>query len=152
MSFSSASERTDLTLLDTSGVLAAMFPDQRRHKESASALLSAEPPLVLSPFVLAELDYFIARYAGVAVELQMLEQVIAGAYELAMFTPADLEEARGVISKYADQEVGLADASIVVLSRRLSDLDLLTLDQRHFRALRGARGKPFRIVPPNETK
>jgi hypothetical protein len=42
---------------------------------------------------------------------------------------------------------GDADASIVVLSRRYETLDVLTLDERHFRTLRGATGRPFRILP-----
>ncbi len=47
-------------LVDTSGVLAALFSDQAQHEECASALRGATPPLVLSPFVLAELDDLLA--------------------------------------------------------------------------------------------
>ena len=52
-----------------------------------------------------------------------------------------------MIETYGDLEVGLADASIVVLSRRYEVLDLLTLDERHFRTLRGSGGRPFRLLP-----
>jgi len=48
-------------VVDTSGVLAALFPDQRRHRECATVLNEHEGPLLLSPFVLAELDYLIAN-------------------------------------------------------------------------------------------
>jgi hypothetical protein len=34
-----------------------------------------------------------------------------------------------------------------VLSRRHDTLDVLTLDERHFRTLRGSTGRPFRILP-----
>ena len=43
--------------------------------------------------------------------------------------------------------IGLADASIVVLAERLDVHDLLTLDERHFRAVLGPRDKPFRLLP-----
>jgi predicted nucleic acid-binding protein len=42
---------------------------------------------------------------------------------------------------------GLADASIVVLADRYATLDLLTLDERHFRAVRGLGNRPFRLLP-----
>lgn len=136
-----------MILLDTSGLLAALFPDQRHHERCVETLLSDRGPLVLSPFVLAELDYLVGKLAGVDVELELLDEVARGAYRLAEFGNADLEEARGVIAKYRELAVGLADASIVVLSRRLGSLDVLTLDERHFRAMRGARGRHFRILP-----
>jgi len=136
-----------MILLDTSGLLAALFTDQRRHHACAAALLEAKPPLVVSPFVLAELDYLVAKLAGVDVELELLAEVAREAYRLADFDHRDVEEARGVIARHADLGIGLADASIVVLSRRLGCLDLLTLDERHLRVLRGSKDRPFRILP-----
>lgn len=141
-----------MILLDTSGLIAALFPDQREHESCARTLLSNTEALILSPFVLAELDYLVAKLAGVAVELDVLEEVARGAYRLAEFSAADVEEARTVIAKHRDLDIGLADASIVVLSRRLGTLDVLTLDERHFRAMRGARGRPFRLLPSDRRR
>jgi predicted nucleic acid-binding protein len=134
-------------LLDTSGLLAALFADQRRHEECKEALLGADPPLLLSPFVLAELDHLVARLAGVAAEKDLLAEVAGGAFALAPMTADDVDEARIVISRYEDLGIGLADASLVVLSNRHQTTDVLTLDERHFRAIRGWHGKPFRILP-----
>jgi hypothetical protein len=47
----------------------------------------------------------------------------------------DVGLARAVIEQHADLRVGLADASIVVLAQRHALVDVLTLDQRHFRVL-----------------
>jgi hypothetical protein len=94
--------------------------------------------LLLSPFVLAELDYLLATRVGLQAELALLAEVGRGAYRLEPFEAADVAMAEEVIETYADLEVGLADASIVVLSRRHEVLDLLTLDERHFRTLRGS--------------
>ena len=136
-----------MILLDTSGLLAALFGDQRHHAEAAAALLRAEPPLLLSPFVLAELDYLVSKLAGVEVELELLADVAREAYTLASFGPAQVEEARRVIAEHADLGLGLADASLVVLARAFDCREVLTLDQRHFRAVRGPRGRPFRLLP-----
>lgn len=132
-------------LIDTSGLLAALFADQRHHQECAAALLSTGRPLVLSPFVLAELDYLVGKLAGVDAQLALLDEVSRGAYELATFTAHVVGLAREVAVKYRDLEIGLADASIVVLARRLSDPDVLTLDERHFRVLSGEH--PLRLLP-----
>jgi predicted nucleic acid-binding protein len=48
---------------------------------------------------------------------------------------------------YSDLQVGLADASIVVLAERHGSADVLTFDRRHFRAMRGPGGRPFRLLP-----
>lgn len=136
-----------MILLDTSGLLAALFPDQKDHARCSHVLLEAEGPLVLSPFVLAETDYLISKLAGVAVELDFLAEVARGAYELALFPAVAVEQAHGIIDQYADLGIGLADASIVVLSRRLQITDLLSLDERHFRTIPGFKDRPFRILP-----
>jgi predicted nucleic acid-binding protein len=136
-----------MILLDTSGLLAALFADQRQHGTCAEALRRAKPPLLLSPFVLAELDYLVTKLTSVEVELELLVEVAGGAYELCDFDFQDVDEARSVIRGHRDLGLRLADASLVVLSRRFDCLDVLTLDARHFRALRGARNRAFRMLP-----
>ena len=136
-----------MLLIDTSGFLAALFPDQERHAESARILQESRGPLILSPFVLAETDYLVARFGGVGVELELLREVARGAYLLARFEEADIDQAQQVISTYQDLGIGLADASLVVLSRRHRVLDLLSLDERHFRTVRGHAERPFRLLP-----
>ncbi|MEE4271349.1 MAG: PIN domain-containing protein [Thermoanaerobaculales bacterium] len=136
-----------MILLDTSGLLAALFVDQRRHAECARVVSEAGRPLVLSPFVLAELDYLVAKLAGEAVERELLAEVARGAYQLVEINARDVEEARVVIERHEGLGIGLADAATVVLSRRLGCLDLLTLDERHFRVLRGFKDRPFRVLP-----
>jgi predicted nucleic acid-binding protein len=134
-------------LIDTSGLLAALFPDQRLHKECAAALRDAEPPRIMSPFVLAELDYLILKYAGVEVELMLLDEVRRGVYALGDVGPYEMADAQSVIKKYASLRVGLADASTVVLAEKHKTRDVLTLDERHFRAMKTASRKSFRILP-----
>jgi len=110
-------------------------------------LLSATPPRIISPFVLAEADYLIQKFGGVDAEIVFLAEIGRGAYELAAFDEDDVENARQIINKYRTLGVGLADASIAVLSKRYDTFDVLTLDERHFRAIRPAPRKNFRILP-----
>ena len=136
-----------MILLDTSGLLSALFPDQRHHEACANALLAAEAPLIVSPFVLAEIDYLITKYAGVREEIDFLGDVAAGAYAIAPFEKSDVERAARVVERYRDLDVGLTDASIVALAERYGTVDVLTLDERHFRSLRTGNGQPFRLLP-----
>ena len=136
-----------MIVVDTSGVLAALFPDQRRHAECARVLTEMEGPFILSPFVLAELDYLVAKLANVETELRLLHEVASGAYGLAPFLAGDVQEANSLIEQYSDLGIGLADASIVVLARRHRTRDVLTLDERHFRTLTGLGERSFRILP-----
>ena len=136
-----------MILLDTSGLLSALFSDQNRHAESKEVIENADRPLVLSPFVLAEVDYLVRKYADVGVELELLDEVASGAYALASFGFDDVGAAARVIDRYRDLDIGLADASIVVLADRAGTTDVLTLDERHFRAMRALNGETFRLLP-----
>lgn len=109
--------------------------------------MDTPPPLLLSPFVLAELDYLLMRHVGHRAQLALLDEVVRGAYQLEPFGTDDVAQAKEVVEQYADLEIGLADASIVVLARRHAISDVLTLDQRHFRAMRVERRRRFTILP-----
>jgi hypothetical protein len=80
-------------------------------------------------------------------ELVMLAEVAAGAYALAEFGAGDVERSMQVVDQYRDLGIGLADASIVVLADRVGTNDLLTLDERHFRAVATVDGGTFRLFP-----
>jgi predicted nucleic acid-binding protein len=137
-------------LLDTSGLLAAVDASQRRHAECAAVLQGADGPLLLSPFVLAELDYLLGRHVGIAAQTALLGEVVRGAYRLESFDAADIETARTVMERYAGLRIGIAVASIVVLAERHRLRDVLTLDERHFRTLRFGRRQRFRILPADD--
>ena len=136
-----------MILVDTSGLLAAIDASQNEHAAAAAALKQATPPLLLSPFVLAELDYLLLSRVGTHAETALLKEVAEGAYQLEPFDRADVDAALTYVNRYADVELGLADASIIVLSDRHDVADLLTLDQGHFRVARGKGGQRFRLLP-----
>ncbi len=133
-------------MLDTSGVLAAVDPRQAQHA-AASEVLRLPQRRILSPFVLAELDYLINTHSGQAEALKLLRDVARGVYELGAFSDGDVAVATEIIERYADLNLGLADASVMVLASRYGCFDILTLDQRHFRAVVAPGGRHFRLLP-----
>jgi predicted nucleic acid-binding protein len=136
-----------LIVLDTSALYAALVDTEAHHDQARQALEQESPPFVLSPFVLCELDYLLVTGVGAATELALLADVAACAYLLAPFAEEDVAAAAGVIGRYGDLAIGLADASVVVLADRYGTDRVLTLDERHFRALRTLDGRPFTLLP-----
>lgn len=136
-----------MILLDTSGLLAAIDSSQNLHVKAAAALRDVTGPLLLSPFVLAELDYLLATRVGAHAQHALLDEVARGAYRLEPFTAEDVAAAAVILRRYEDLNIGLADASIAILAERHGVLDVLTLDHRHFQALRGPGARRFRLRP-----
>ena len=136
-----------MIILDTSGLLAALDESQRMHAAAVAALRGAPVPWILSPFVLTELDYLLATRVGQAAERALLAEIGRGVYRLETLEADDIATAERLIGRHADLDIGLADASIVVLANRFGVRDVLTLDERHFRVLRGPGGRPFRVLP-----
>lgn len=136
-----------MIVLDTGGLYAALDANEALHGRAVAALVAATPPRIVSPFVLAELDYLIAGRVGHQAQMALADEVARGAYQLELFSSEDVGHAKRIMEQYADLRIGLADASVVVLANRHRTLDLLCTDERHFRALRGTGGKPFRLLP-----
>src|SRR5262249_33095097 len=134
-------------VLDTGGLYAAIDANEELHHRCATVLSTARPPRLLSPFVLAELDYLVGERVGHEAQMALAEEVVNGAYRLEPFAAADVDHAQRIMERYAELRIGLADASVVVLAQRHRTLDLLCTDERHFRALRGHAGKAFRLLP-----
>jgi uncharacterized protein len=134
-------------LVDTSAVLQLASSTGHRHADVLRVVEQLDGPFLMSPFVLAELDYMVGERHGLQKQLALLGEVADGAYELASFGREDVAAARGVVERYGDLRVGLADASLVVLAERHGTADVLTFDNRHFRAMRGPGGRPFRLLP-----
>jgi uncharacterized protein len=136
-----------LILVDASGLLAVVNDRDPAHDAATRAFEADAGPYILSPFVLAEVDYLVTSRVGVAAELSLLGDVAAGAYMVPPVGNDHVARARDVVSQYEDIAIGLADASIVVLAEEFGTNRVLTLDERHFRALRTRSGDAFMLLP-----
>jgi uncharacterized protein len=136
-----------LIIADTSGLLALFNRREPEHAQVRRLVAGLDAPMVVSPYVLAELDYLVATHVGVSAELDVLREISGGAYVLPHLDGNDLTRAADVVEKYNDQDIGVADASIVVLAERYSSRTLLTLDRRHFTVVRPLGGGRFTLLP-----
>lgn len=140
-----------MIVVDTSGVLAAKDEDQPQHAAVARTLGTATEDLLLSPFVFAECDYMLATRLGTAAAREFVGEVVAGAYQLVDFDAGDVAAAGGIVDRYEDLAIGLADASLVVVAARFQTTRILTLDERHFRAVAPLWGAPAFTLLPADT-
>lgn len=136
-----------MLICDTSGLVAFFDASDRHHGRVTHVIAAERGPFVVSPFVLAELDYLMATRRGLAAELAVLTELSGGAWELPSFASEDLRSARDIVERYGDLDIGLSDASQVVLAARYRTQRILSLDRRHFGVLRTAKGKPFTLLP-----
>lgn len=134
-------------IVDTSALL-AFFDSSEPDHDAVAGLLEAEPgPFIVSPFVVAELDYLVATRYGVPAELEVLDALASGAWELPAVDAKDLSRIHALISDYRDQNIGVADASNLLLAERYGTGKILTLDRRRFEVLRPLGGGHFTIHP-----
>jgi predicted nucleic acid-binding protein len=137
----------EVLVCDTSGLI-AYFDAGDAHNAAVTAAVEADPgPFIVSPYVLAELDYLLATRRGVNAQLAVLSELTGGAWTLPCCEVDEIREASDVVERYRDQDIGIADASIVVLAGRFKTDRILTLDHRHFRVLRTLTGNSFALLP-----
>ena len=134
-------------IVDTSALLAFFDTDEPDHEAVSDVLSDTVEPLVVSPYVVAELDYLVASRLGVSAELAVLAELAGGAWDLAAIDAEGLSQARSLVERYADQRIGVADASNVVLAAHYQTRTIVTLDRRHFDVLRPLAGGRFTVLP-----
>ena len=71
-------------IVDTSALLAYFNAREPDHEAVSGVIDINDELLVVSPYVLAELDYLIAKRVGVDAELAVLRELSSGAWELAV--------------------------------------------------------------------
>jgi predicted nucleic acid-binding protein len=134
-------------VVDTSVVVAYMNAADDCHATVAGWLDGADDDLATTPLIVAEVDHLVGARGGRTAQRALYRDLAAGAYLVEWWSGAITSVVK-VAERYADTELGVADASLVALAERLGTIDIATLDERHFRAVRPlAGGKAFRLLP-----
>ena len=134
-------------IVDAGALYAQADVDDPGHATVRKALLDEREELVTSELALAEADYLILDRLGAEAEAAFLEDLVGGTYLVECLDRGALAEARDLIARYRDLEIGLADASLVVLAARYRTSRILSFDERAFRAVAPLTGGSFRILP-----
>jgi uncharacterized protein len=137
-------------VVDTSIIVAYMNAADDHHEVVVGWIDQIDDDLVTTPLIVAEADHLVGERGGARALSALRVDLAAGAYLVEWWSGA-MPAAIEVAERYADISFGLADASLVVLAERVGTLDIGTLDERHFRAVRPLTdGHAFRILPADQ--
>ncbi len=134
-------------IVDTSALLAYFDSGETEHGAVVAAIEAGGEPLVVSPFVVAELDYLVLTRHGSDAQRAVLAELAGGAWELAEIDRHRLARAARIVEAYCDVPIGVTDAANIVLAQAYKTREIATLDRRHFTILRFDDGSAPRILP-----
>src|SRR6266571_1527389 len=134
-------------LLDAGALYAQADRADPHHAQVAEILRAERGPLISSAIGIAEADYLILTRLGIDVELAFLEDLAEGTFQVECLNRTEFGAALRVARRYHDLELGLADASLVVLAQRVRTRRLVTFDHRAFRTVTPLQGGSFTLLP-----
>jgi predicted nucleic acid-binding protein len=134
-----------LAIVDAGPLYAAADIDDVDHMASVSALADPQLRLVVPALVIAAATYFVGTRLGPAAEAGFLR----GCSDLDVEAPnrADFARIAQLVERYTDFPLGGTDASVVALAERLQAAVIVTLDRRHFAAVRPSHRETFELLP-----
>ena len=127
-----------MIVVDTSAILAYMNAADSHHEEVSAWLAGETDELVTTPLIVAEADHLVSARGGPGAASALRADLAAGAYLVEWWAEATATTVE-VAERYADSDLGLADASLVALAERVGTTSIATFDERHFRAVCAAR-------------
>jgi uncharacterized protein len=134
-----------LAIVDAGPLYAAADADDDDHADSVSALADPRLQLIVPALVVAEATYFVGRNLGSRVEAEFLRGIAT--MEVEGPSAEDFDRMAELVERYADFPLGGTDAFVIALAERLGASTVITLDRRHFGAVRPRHREAFELVP-----
>jgi len=135
-----------------SGALYGLYDRSDKHHERLQlALQSERGPIIVPAVILGEIDYLLRVRLGIDAELDCMDDIQRGAFTLEPFFHVDLVRSRALIAKYRALDLGLADAAVIATAERLRIDRILTVDEWAFRVVTSEAGKPFVLIPADDS-
>ena len=134
-----------LAIVDAGPLYAAADADDLDHEPSLRVLSRGDLRLVVPALVVAEATYFVGRRLGAAAESRFLRGL--GALDVEGPSAEDFIRMAELVEQYADFPLGGTDASVIALAERLEAPIVVTLDHRHFAAVRPRHRDAFDLLP-----
>lgn len=142
-----------MTLIIDAAPLVALGDTRDPLHARVGDVLRAEPgELVVPAPVSAEADYLIRHRGTAQAARAFLRDVAAGRFLVEGLSPEEHAMAARLDEQYADLELGLADASVVILAKRFRTTRLLSFDERDFRAVTPLGGGHFTLLPGDDQR
>jgi hypothetical protein len=134
-----------LAIVDSGPLYAAVDRGDDDHMRSVDVLGRGDLELVIPALVIAEVTYMVGRRLGPDVEAAFLRSLER--FDVEAPAPEDWDRIGQLVEQYREFPLGGTDASVVALAERLESEVVLTLDRRHFGAVRPAHRPAFKLLP-----
>ncbi|EXU66529.1 twitching motility protein PilT [Streptomyces sp. PRh5] len=136
-----------MLIVDTGPIVALLNRNDPDHKSCAELLESHDGELLITPYVLTETCYLLAKYVSPDAEINLIEAVAAEDLVQVPTAREDLSRMAELMRQYRGFPLGVADASVVALAERLKAPSVATLDHRHFRAIKPLHVPALTLLP-----
>lgn len=134
-----------MIVVDTGGLIALLDRDDAHHEAVRKHFERDGEEWVVPWAVLPEVDYLVAKHLGERVARAFVEDLSAGLFPVEGLAPRDLQAAWALMKKYPRLPLGLVDATVMVQAERLKARAIVTVDARHFRAVKLPRSP--KLIP-----
>lgn len=134
-------------VVDSNVIVAALDAAEPEHAECLRLLMGSREDLVVPAPVLVEVNYWIRKRHGVDGWVHFVEDIANGAYRVHDLDSAGLLRAAHLDQAYANLDLGLVDASVVVTCETLGETKVATLDRRDFSVVRPRHCDALTILP-----
>ena len=132
-----------MVTLDSSVIVAFLDRKDAHHESFGRVVDEHLGNLIIPTPVIAEITYFIERDLSQSALVAFAQDIGEGAFTLDC-CERDWDRIAGLIARYADFPLGLADAAVIACAERRGGL-VVTLDHRHFGVV--AREGTIQIAP-----
>lgn len=136
-----------MILADTNVVVSTLVATEPTHARVASWLAINREPIGMLSLVLAEVSHFLHRAGAWDAEEGLVERISSGRALVLDPVTADCARALEIMRQYRDLHLGIVDTVLMAMAERLDVRTILTLDHRHFGAVRPRHCESFTLVP-----
>lgn len=136
---------TGQVILDTGPLVAALDAGEKHHRWAVEQFKTIRPPLITSEAILTEACHIVRR-SDRAVD-QIAEYLSSRLIESRCPLSTSPERVFGLIRKFRDVPMSLADASVVALVEQNPDSLVFTMDA-HFHVYRQRNRRVIRTIFP----
>jgi uncharacterized protein len=137
-----------MNLIADTGALFALYDQDDTYHHAVLNIIKTTRTIIVPDAILVEVDYLLNKFLDVQAEVDFLESIIDGTYTLYRLDNQDFTRCQELLLKYHDLNLGLADVSVMATAERLGIYNILTVDERDFRAVH--LKKPLTILPADK--
>jgi len=121
---------------DTGAILALLDADEEHHTILREIFEQQRRAWLLPWAILPEVDYLALTHLGRRVQQAFLDDLVSGAFLVDWGVAADLQRARELDRRYRSLQLGLVDTVVMAVAERRRADAIVTLDERHFAAVK----------------